>query len=94
MPRIRQYADKYAEADFRKEIFRRLADRYECVSVRALSREIGACQGTLNAKIRNRTTSLEVGELQKIVPVLNPDPGIVLTLLGYTPQQIKRYKES
>lgn len=94
MPRIPQYAAKYAEQDFRKELYCRLAERYEQVSVRALAREIGACQGTLNAKIRNKTTALEIGELQKIVPVLTPDPGIVLTLLGYTPQQIKRFKEN
>lgn len=93
MPRIRQYAERYAEEDFRKEIFRRMADRYEQISVRALARETGISHSALNTKIRENNTNLDIGELQRIIPILNPDPGIILKLLGYTPAQIKRFKE-
>ena len=93
MPRIRQYVMQYAADDFRKEIYRCLADRYDDVSVRALARETGISQSTLNIKIRHSHDNLDIGELRKIVPILNPDPGIVLKLLGFTPAQIKRFKE-
>lgn len=93
MPRIRQYAAKYAEEDFKKEIFRCLTDRYEDVSVRALSRETGISQGTLNTKIRHDNSNLDVSELQRIVAVLNPNPGILLKLLGYSQAQITKFKE-
>lgn len=94
MPRIRQYADRYAEEDFKKELFRKMADRYEQISVRALARETGISHSALNVKIRSDNTNLDIGELRRIVPILNPDPGILLKLLGYTPAQIKRFKES
>lgn len=94
MPRIKQYATQYAEADFKREIFRCLADRYDEVSVRALARETGISQSTLNNKIRHSHNNLDVGELRKIVPLLNPNPGIILKLLGFTTAQIKRFKES
>ena len=94
MPRIRPYADRYAEEDFKKELFRRMAERYEQISVRALARETGLSHSALNVKIRSDNTNLDIGELRKIVPILNPDPGILLKLLGYTPAQIKRFKEN
>lgn len=94
MPRIRAYAQQYVDADFKKEVYRCLAERYENVSVRALSRETGISQSTLNCKIRKNVSNLDIGELRKIVPLLNPNPGIILKLLGFTPAQIKRYKES
>lgn len=92
MPRIAMYADKYADADFQKEIYRRMADRYEEVSVRALAREIGACQSTLNTKIRKTPCTLVISELRKIVSVLKPDPVIMLKLLGYTSKEINKFK--
>ena len=94
MPRIKPYEEKYLEQDFKKEIFRCLANRYDEVSVRALAREVGVCQSTLNTKLRHSQKSLDIADLQKIVPLLNPDPGIILKLLGFTAAQIKRYKES
>lgn len=94
MPRLRVYAEKYAYEDFKQEIFQRLTARYSAVSVRALARETGISQSALNVKIRHSHDNLDIGELRKIIPLLSPDPGIILTLLGYTPQQIKRFKES
>ena len=94
MPRIKPYEEKYLEQDFKKEVYRCLAERYDEVSVRALSRETGISQSTLNTKIRHSHNNLDIGELRKIVPLLNPNPGIILKLLGFTPAQIKRFKES
>ena len=93
MPRLREYAMRYAAEDFKKELFRKMAERYEKISVRALAQETGISHSALNVKIRQDNTNLDIGELRKIVPLLNPDPGIVLKLLGYTPQQIKKFKE-
>ena len=92
MPRLRAFAKQYAEEDFKKEVYRCLAERYENVSVRALSRETGISQGTLNTKIRHDNSNLDVSELQRIVAVLNPDPGILLKLLGYSQAQITKFK--
>ena len=94
MPRIRQYSATYDEEDFRKDLFRRLADRYGEVSIRKLADEAGVSQATLNSKIRHSAKNLDVLEFRLIVPIIQPDPGILLKLLGYTPQQIKRFKES
>lgn len=94
MPRLRAYARQYADADFKKEVYRCLTERYENVSVRALSRETGISNSTLNNKIRKNVSNLDVSELQQIVAVLNPDPGVILKLLGYSTAQIKKYKEN
>lgn len=94
MPRIRQYETKYLEKDFIKEVYRCLAERYDDVSIRALARESGINQSTLNTKIRHAHNNLDIGELRRIVPILNPDPGIILKLLGFTTAQIKRFKEN
>lgn len=93
MPRLRIHAEKYADEDFKHEIFTKMALRYEAVSCRALARETGISQSALNDKIRHNVANLDVGELRQIVPVLNPDPGIILKLLGYSAQQIKKFKE-
>lgn len=92
MPRIRQNHTIYAEADFKKEIFRCLAARYEDVSIRALSRETGISQSSLNNHLRHNIVNLDVGVLQKIVPLLKPDPAAVLKLLGYTGEDIRKFK--
>ena len=94
MPRIRQYSDRYASEDFKKEIYRRLTDKYEEVSVRALARDTGISQSTLNTKIRHDNSNLDISELQRIVAVLSPDPGIVLKLLGYSQSQINKFKST
>ena len=94
MPRIKIKANEYAVADFRKELFKCLAERYEIVSVRALAGELGVCQATINAKIRSKTEQMNVAELQMIVPLLKPDPEVILKLVGYTGKEIARFKNS
>lgn len=94
MPKLRrQYAIKYAEEDFKKEIFRCLTERYEKVSTRALAAETGISNSTLSTKIRRDNSNLDVAELRQIIPLLKPDPGVVLMLLGYTSQDITKFKK-
>lgn len=93
MPRIRQYEAQYAETDFRKELYRRMTDRYDTVSIRALARESGISQSSLNNHLRHNIVNLDVGVLQKIIPLLKPDPAAVLKLLGYTGEDIRRFKK-
>ena len=92
MPRIYQNADKYAVADFQQDI-RKQQGYYDLMSVRALAGAMGVPHTTLNPKLKE-PKRLTVEELQKLVPVIHPDIGILLTLLGYSKQEIKRFKEA
>ena len=92
MPRIRQYAAAYAEEDFRKEILRKICDRYGSSSVRALAQEAGLSQSSLNTKIRSTTRNLDINDLSIIIPILKPDITVVLKLLGYDSAAIQKYK--
>lgn len=93
MPRIKMNYSQYAEEDFRKEIYRQLTNRYESVSIRALAREVGVSQSSLNVNLRHKPNNLDVGLLRLIIPILKPDPGVVLRLLGYSSQDITRFKK-
>ena len=92
MPRLRVNSAIYAENDFRKEMYRRMTDRYDTVSIRALARESGISHSSLNNHLRHNIVNLDVGVLQKIVPLLKPDPTVVLKLLGYTGEDIRKFK--
>lgn len=89
MPRIRQYAEKYAREAFQTEIRRKQGER-ELMSVRALSRETGIPATTLGPKLDD-PGKLKVEDLQKLVAALTPDPAAVLGLLGYDSKTIRRY---
>ncbi len=92
MPRIRQKMEEYAVADFQQEI-RRQQGHHDLMSVRALARAMGVPHTTLNSKLKE-PHKLTVEEIQKLVPVLHPDIGILLTLLGYSKQEVKKYLKS
>lgn len=85
MPRIRQYADKYTEKDFAKEIDR-IIDRPE------LSVQSGIAYSTLRKRILD-PGSFRVTELQQAIKVAKPSIRIVLIMLGYTSKDIKKFKE-
>ena len=91
MPRIYQKADQYVVADFQQEI-RRRQGHHNLMSVRSLAEEVGIPQSTLNPKIHDPDRFLLV-ELRKLIKTIHPDIGIVLTLLGYSKQEIKKFKE-
>lgn len=90
MPRIHQNAEKYAREDFQREI-RRQQGYYDLMSQRALADASGIPRSTLWAKL-NDPDKLEVAELRKLVKTICPDPLILLALVGYTKQDIKRVK--
>lgn len=93
MPRLKIYNAVYDESDFRKEMFTKMALRYDEVSVRKLAEEAGVSQSTLNQKLRHCAKNLDVHELRLIIPILRPDPAVVLRLIGYTSQDITRFKK-
>lgn len=92
MPRILQNADKYAREDFQREI-RSRQGFYDLMSLRALSDASGIPHSTLWAKLKE-PDKLEVSDLRKLVKAICPDPLILLALLGYTKQDIRRMKNS
>ena len=94
MPRIKQYSDVYNENDFRRELYVQLTNRYEKVSIRALAAETGICQSVLNTNLRHNNKNLTVGVLQKVIPLLKPNPAVVLKLLGYTGDDIRKFKNA
>lgn len=89
MPRIHQYDEKYATADFQAEI-RRQQGYYDLMTVQALAQAVGIPRSTLHPKIHN-PHKLDVEDFRKLVPVLHPDPRAVLALLGYTKKEINQF---
>ena len=92
MPRIYQNKEKYALEDFQREI-RQQQGYYNLMSVRSLARAMDVPHSTLNPKLK-APQKLTVEDLQKLVSVLHPDIGILLTLLGYSNHDICRFKKS
>jgi len=91
VPRIYQNADKYAVAGFQQEI-RKQQGQYNLMSVRSLAGAVGIPHTTLTPKL-HEPHKLTIGDLQKLIKTIHPDPGILLILLGYSKQEIKKYKE-
>lgn len=91
MPRIKQNAEKYAAADFLKEV-RRQQGEYNVMSVRALAELVGIPNSTLHPKLQD-PDKLLVADIRKLVKAIRPDIGIVLELLGYSSKDIKNFKE-
>lgn len=91
MPRIRQNAARYAEVDFLQEI-RRRQGHYNLMSVRALAGAAGIPHSTLNPKLHD-LKKLTIEDLQKLIPTIHPEPEFLLALVGYSKQEIKKYKE-
>ena len=90
MPRIHQYAEKYAIADFQQDI-RRQQGHYDLMSVRALAGAVGIPHTTLNPKLKD-PKKLTVEDLQKIIPVIHPDIETLLVLLGCSRQEINKFR--
>lgn len=88
MPKIRQYADRYAREAFQTEI-RRQQGQYNLMSVRALSRAAEIPATTLGAKLKD-PDKLEVADLRKLVATIHPDPTVILELIGYQSKDIKK----
>ena len=89
MPKIRQYAEKYAQDDFVKEIGAK--------SVWAgfhTNEELGNAVGVSAASVGNYKrdpSKIQIKTMQKLISVLQLDPGIVLRFLGYSTQDIRKF---
>lgn len=90
MPRIRQNAQRYASEDFLREI-RQKQGFHNLMSQRALSGACGIPRSTLSARLASPET-LTVEDLRKLVGTIAPDPLIVLALLGYDRQALKKVR--
>lgn len=88
MPRIRQYADRDAMADFMGELNAQRA-RFGYDTQRSLAPILGVCQATAGNYIRNPET-IPFGVLRKLVKVLKPDPVLFLKAVGYTTTDIQK----
>ena len=91
MPRIYQNKDQYAAEDFRREI-RSKQGYYNLMSQQALADASGIPRPTLRKRILE-PEGMMVGEFRKLIATLDPDIEVVLTLLGYSKQKIKKFKE-
>ncbi len=86
MPRIRQYAQKYANEDFWREIQSRKA----LMGIRtdkALAEALGLSSQGFSRRKQN-VDVLSLTDLRNLVKVLHPDPVLMLKLLGYTGKEI------
>lgn len=93
MPKIRQYAEQYAQRDFWREIDRRCPDAgVQSGNNAALARAIGTADVTIG-NYKQNPGKMQLKTLSRIVAVLNPDPGVILRLLGYSDKEIKKFKE-
>ena len=59
---------------------------------RLLGDRIGVCPSQMS-KLLSDPDSIDVGKLRRIVSVLDPDPCVVLALLGYAPKTIKQFRK-
>ena len=89
MPRIHQYEERYAAEDFRREI-RCRRGYYDLMSIQAVADAVGIPRSTLDTKLRE-PERLGVEDLRKLIPVLHPNPRVVLALVGYTTKEINQF---
>ena len=91
MPRIRQYAERYAVDDFWKEIDRccPLAGIQSNNAV-ALEEKTGVDHQTLR-NYRKAKTEMRVSVLRKLVTTLHPNPAVILKTLGYSEKEIRAF---
>ena len=87
MPRIRQYAQKYACEDFLREI-RKQQGYYNLTTQQELADAAGMSQPTVSNRMKD-PSKLTFGEFRGWVKAIKPDPRVVLAFLGYTSKDIK-----
>ena len=90
MPRIKQYEEKYAAEDFRKEV-RIKQGEMDLMSKTALAEASDLPRTTMTKRLADPMT-MTFGEFKKINQVIHPDPAAVLALLGYSSKEIRKFK--
>lgn len=88
MPRIGQYADKYAADDFRKEIRIRQGE-HDLMSTSALAEAADIPRTTVIKRLSD-PSSMTFAEFRKLNQTVHPDPVAVLPVLGYTIKDLKK----
>jgi transcriptional regulator with XRE-family HTH domain len=91
MPRVRQKADAYAEADFWKSVEHCRVELGIQTYVELADRT-GISRMTLS-NYRNSVSDMSLSNLRKLVKTLSPDIPATLRLLGYTPREINNFKK-
>lgn len=91
MPRIRQYAERYAVEDLWKEIDRccplaGIQEQQRC----SAGRKTGVDHQTLR-NYRKGKTEMRVSVLRKLVTTLHPNPAVILKTLGYSEKEIRAF---
>lgn len=87
--RLRQKPEESAKEAFLREI-RTKQGYYNLRTQRELAESAGVSQTTIGRRIRE-PDDFTVAELRGVVTAINPDPAIVLALLGYSRKEIRNY---
>lgn len=87
MPRIRQYAEKYSNEDFLREI-RSKQGYYNLRTQEELGNAIGLPKSTMRKRLIN-PESLTIQDLRSMIRVLNLSPVAVMKFLGWSDKAIK-----
>lgn len=87
MPRIRQYAEKYSNEDFLREI-RSKQGYYNLRTQEELGNAMGLPKSTMRKRLIN-PESLTIQDLRSMIRVLNLSPVAVLKFLGWSDKAIK-----
>ena len=89
MPRLKQYAEKYAREDFLKEI-RRQQGEYNLMTGRELARAMGIPHTSLRDKILE-PDKMNAEFIRNLVGTLDISPEVLLAFLGYDKKQINQW---
>ena len=87
MPRIRQYAEKYSNEDFLREV-RSKQGYYNLRTQEELGNAMGLPKSTMRKRLIN-PESLTIQDLRSMIRVLNLSPVAVLKFLGWSDKAIK-----
>lgn len=91
MPRVRQKADAYAEADFWKSVEHCRVE----LGIRTyseLSDRTGISRMSLS-NYRNSVSDMSLANLRKLVKNLSPDIPATLRFLGYSSREINNFRK-
>lgn len=91
MPRIKQYADKYATEDFQKAV-RICQGERDLMSKSALAERVGMPRTTLLKRLKE-PEGMTFGEFRRLKEATGLGIGAVLPLLGYSQKEIKTFRE-
>ena len=92
MPRIRQYASKYAKEDILTEIREKMG-RYNLMQIRSLSNASGIPYDILRRRLMN-PDDLTIAEIRKLNTVLHLDLAKVSAFMGYCTRDVKAFLDS